>query len=103
MNIKRVDPKAYSSENYGWPGNIRELQNTIERIKILAERNEITLDDIPFNIRMPKNNITNAPDQNSVGISADYSVNLSLDDLERQHIIRFWLSIREIRRAQPRR
>ena len=39
---------------YDWPGNIRELQNTIERLKILAENHEIKLEDLPFNIRVPK-------------------------------------------------
>jgi DNA-binding NtrC family response regulator len=33
--------------NYGWPGNIRELANVLERAQILAEDNLITLDDLP--------------------------------------------------------
>jgi len=37
--------------NYSWPGNVRELENTIERLVILAEGNEITLNDLPFYIR----------------------------------------------------
>ncbi len=34
-------------QNYHWPGNIRELQNLIERLVILTEGKEITLDDLP--------------------------------------------------------
>ncbi len=32
---------------YSWPGNVRELVNVLERAQILAENNEITLDDLP--------------------------------------------------------
>ena len=83
VQIKRVDPKVYEVlENYDWPGNIRELQNTIERLKILAENNEIRLDDIPFNIRMPK---TRTDGSHS---GSDFNVDMSLDELERHHILR---------------
>ncbi|HMP79578.1 MAG TPA: sigma-54 dependent transcriptional regulator [Pirellulaceae bacterium] len=33
--------------NYSWPGNIRQLQNAIERAKILAEGNEILRENLP--------------------------------------------------------
>jgi transcriptional regulator with GAF, ATPase, and Fis domain len=84
VNIKRVDPKVYDAlEKYDWPGNVRELQNTIERLKILAENNEIRIDDIPFNIRMPK---TKGIDGANTG--SEFGVEMSLDDLERHHILR---------------
>ena len=37
--------------SYGWPGNVREMQNLVERMVILAEGDRITLDDLPGNIR----------------------------------------------------
>lgn len=46
-------PKRYSSEAtaamraWTWPGNARELENTVERIEILSEGPTITLDDLP--------------------------------------------------------
>ena len=50
-----IDSKAMEAlKAYAWPGNIRELQNTIEQLKILAEGPEIRLEDLPFNIRMAK-------------------------------------------------
>lgn len=61
------------------PGNIRELQNTIERLKILAENNEIRLEDVPFNIRMPKARSTE---------SGDFSFDMPLEDVEKNHILR---------------
>jgi two-component system response regulator HydG len=82
VQIKRVDQKVYELfQNYEWPGNIRELQNTIERLKILAENNEIRLEDIPFNIRMPKTRSDGA-------YGSDANVDMSLDELERNHILR---------------
>ena len=66
-------------QNYDWPGNIRELQNTIERLKILAENNEIKLDDIPFSIRMPKSKVESG---------GDFSVDMPLEDVEKNHILR---------------
>jgi DNA-binding NtrC family response regulator len=34
-------------QDYRWPGNIRELENVIERVVVLARGNEITLRDLP--------------------------------------------------------
>jgi two-component system response regulator HydG len=79
QQIKRIDPRVMDVfQNYDWPGNIRELQNTIERLKILAENNEIRLEDIPFGIRMPK----------SKADTSEISVDMSLEELEKNHILR---------------
>jgi PAS domain S-box-containing protein len=34
-------------QNYQWPGNIRELEHTVERLVIVANEDEIDLDDLP--------------------------------------------------------
>ncbi len=36
---------------YPWPGNIRELENVLERSMILADGTEIELDDLPDDVR----------------------------------------------------
>jgi two-component system NtrC family response regulator len=36
---------------YRWPGNVRELENVIERVIVLARAKEITLEDLPANLR----------------------------------------------------
>lgn len=36
--------------NYSWPGNIRELQNVIERAVVFAKSEEIDLEDLPSHI-----------------------------------------------------
>jgi two-component system response regulator HydG len=79
QQIKRIDPRVYDVlSNYDWPGNIRELQNTIERLKILAENQEIKLDDIPFSIRMPKTKTE----------AADFTIDMPLEEVEKNHILR---------------
>lgn len=50
--IKGIDSKAKSAlYNYRWPGNIRELRNTIESAVVLAKGEIITLEDLPPSIR----------------------------------------------------
>ncbi len=40
--------------DYDWPGNVRELRNAVERAMILAEGNEVNVQDLPEEIvRMP--------------------------------------------------
>ncbi len=50
---KRITPEAMQMlVDYQWPGNIRELENTIERIAILAHGPEITPEDLPAEVRV---------------------------------------------------
>ena len=37
--------------NYRWPGNVREVENIIERLVVLARGEEITVDDLPEGLR----------------------------------------------------
>jgi DNA-binding NtrC family response regulator len=48
-------PAMKALRSYGWPGNIRELQNVIERAVILA-RGEVTLTELPEIIRQCQEN-----------------------------------------------
>ena len=50
--IARFDDDALNAlMRYSWPGNIRELQNVIERAVVLAERETVELVDLPFEIQ----------------------------------------------------
>jgi DNA-binding NtrC family response regulator len=80
-----VENKAMEAmKHYAWPGNIRELQNTIEQLKILVEGHEIRIEDLPFNIRMSQSSNTNANSQNN---ASQHTIAMTLDDLEKNHIL----------------
>lgn len=50
--IKGFTPEAMDTMlQYDWPGNVRELENLVERVIILANSDEIGIDDIPEPIR----------------------------------------------------
>lgn len=52
-----IPPKTFSNEalnhlsGYEWPGNIRQLQNVVERCLVLVPGDVITLEDLPAEIR----------------------------------------------------
>jgi len=50
--VRRISPEATRAlEEYGFPGNVRELSNIIERAVIVAARDEIAADDLPEAVR----------------------------------------------------
>ncbi len=63
--------------NFQWPGNIRQLMNTLDRATVLADNNTVTLDDLPAEIM--DNSVDNVPQS-----SPD---TLRLDDIEKAHIV----------------
>lgn len=67
---------------YEWPGNIRELQNTIERAVILARTSTIEPADIQLSTRTSSARSTVAEP-----VRQD-NRDISLDKLEREHILR---------------
>ncbi len=47
-----VSPEAMESlSNYGWPGNIRELENLVERLAILKGHGLVEMNDLPVKYR----------------------------------------------------
>lgn len=60
---------------YRWPGNIRDLVNTLERAVVLARDNLIRTEDLPDRLLAP-----------AAATSAAPASGLSLEELERQHI-----------------
>jgi DNA-binding NtrC family response regulator len=50
---KKISQEAMEALlTYQWPGNIRELENTIERIVILSQADEIGLMELPLEVRV---------------------------------------------------
>lgn len=75
---KSISPDAMKAlVSYQWPGNIRELENTIERIVILSHGDEIGLADLPTEVR--------AGGSGAVSASTDYRLpedGVSLEEVE---------------------
>jgi DNA-binding NtrC family response regulator len=47
-NVQGVDEAALAAlTSYGWPGNVREVRNTVERAMILSRGDVLTLGDFP--------------------------------------------------------
>jgi len=88
----RVDPRLMDAlVAYDWPGNIRELQNTIERLKILSDRNELRLEDLPPSILSQaagkaSGQVTAHPPSSAL-TGAD-ELGLPLEEVEKSHILR---------------
>jgi DNA-binding NtrC family response regulator len=66
---------------YGWPGNIRELQNVIERIVVLSRGLILTLDDLPEMLRRER------PILDSIQLELPPTP-ISLEAVERELILR---------------
>jgi transcriptional regulator of acetoin/glycerol metabolism len=50
--VRKVNPQVIDAfQRYKWPGNIRELQNVVERMLNFARSDELTVDLIPEEIR----------------------------------------------------
>jgi transcriptional regulator with PAS, ATPase and Fis domain len=69
-------------ESYSWPGNIRQLQNAIERAKVLAEEDKIELQNLP-NAILQTPQVAAAPLSNDSLTSAS---KLDLETLNRMHV-----------------
>ena len=51
-NIKGFSKKALKLiYEYDWPGNVREMENTIERCMIISENDTLDIDDLPQHIK----------------------------------------------------
>jgi len=80
IEAKRVTPEARQClMEYGWPGNIRELQNAIERAFALSAEPEITPRDLP-----PAITTRRAPDVPANGALPEP---VPMEELERRNIV----------------
>lgn len=71
-NIKRVEEPFFEAlRRHNWSGNIRELRNTIERSLIMADAEELRLEDLPLEVQISQGN--------SIG-------SMELSAIERSHI-----------------
>ena len=77
FHSKSIDEETYRLlESYSWPGNARELRNSIERMAILTPGNRLTPDSVPVEIRLAQES---APRSN---------LRETRESAEREHILR---------------
>jgi DNA-binding NtrC family response regulator len=87
-----VDPEAQRRLlHYDWPGNIRELQNVLERAMLLAEQDVIGPEHLPAEVRPPSRGP--AERAASTGAEPEWPMR-SLEDLEREHVQRVLAAVR---------
>ena len=72
---------------YEWPGNIRELENLIERMMLLARNNIITLQEIPGEFKAAVDKAIIAQTDDSKKPFKDFMRN-HMENIERQMIIK---------------
>lgn len=74
-----IDEEVMNRINsYSWPGNVRQLQNAIERAKVLAEENRIELKNLPSAI---------VDAEESPAAVAINNGDVDLDTLNRLHVV----------------
>ena len=70
--------------SYNWPGNIRELENLIERVTILTPHEMITLRDLPVGIRATDQTATLKEDV----MTGSRPLSDAVDEFERELIVK---------------
>ncbi len=72
---------------YPWPGNVREMQNLIERLVIMADRDRVVMNDLPtFVVAEPEETLSPRVAPISGPMPHPTPTRLSLDELERNEI-----------------
>jgi len=89
-------PAQMALTSYDYPGNIRELENIIEHAMIMAEGEEITLEDLPevlhpsYNVPENRYLLSSSAAKPEESQKSNEGEDLSLAELERRHIIKIF-------------
>jgi two-component system response regulator PilR (NtrC family) len=84
-NPKKIIPEAVKLLiDYPWKGNVRELENVIERTALLTDKNEISPEDLPSEINGFRGDIKSIPDLTEEGIDIDQIIG----DIEKKYLFK---------------
>jgi len=82
---RKVSPEAMRIfMGYPWKGNVRELENIIERIALLTEKEEITPADLPNEILGYTGDTREIPELTETGIDIDAIIG----DIEKRYLLK---------------
>jgi NtrC-family two-component system response regulator AlgB len=80
--VKEFSDEALACiQAYPWPGNLRELRNTIERAVIMAKGKKIGVEDLPVELSRPC-----TPESNGNGAAIEVGSLISMEKLEEAHL-----------------
>jgi len=77
-----TEPAMRALMSYGWPGNIRQLRNTVRMMVVMCDHDTLDLRDLPPEIGRVKELAAGAAPQNA------FLTDQSLEEVEREHIRR---------------
>jgi len=93
-DVRGVAPEALASlTQYGFPGNVRELENLVERAYAMGARNQITLADLPSLTRS---------DPTDIAPSASPTAIPKLSDVEKSLILKALAALNDDKEAAAR-
>jgi len=96
--MKRLTPEVFGLfESYPWPGNIRELENVIERVVAIEDRETITAGCLPREIISPQ-----LKEETPLFLQPGFSLAAHIDDLTKKYVNHALLaSSGSLRQAAP--
>ncbi len=81
---RKVSPQVMKLfMEYPWKGNVRELENVIERILLLADKGEITIEDVPLEILRLSEDAKHISDLTKEGMDLDRFI----EDIEKKYLL----------------
>lgn len=82
-SLRTISEKAMSYlVEFPWKGNVRELENVIERMLLLSDKQEITPDDLPSEIKGFHGDAPAVPDMNKGTVDLDRVI----ADIEKEYL-----------------
>ncbi len=86
--VERIAPEALEAmKNYHWPGNLRELENVIERALVLTDSNEIRVEHLPMGLQ--NGNHQTSLDNSRLSEGLNDLKNRMIGKIERDALVRY--------------